>query len=123
MPNIPEGAKDRMKYDVNDPNRPKTEKDLEVENGGAGVYNVDLKKRYMLADDDWKYDVIPEFLDGHNVADFIDPEIEEKLEALEREEERLEQEGFYNEEEDMVGSGKRWGRGEEYHTYPYCLFV
>ncbi|SAM03740.1 hypothetical protein [Absidia glauca] len=108
MPNIPEGAKDRMKYDVNDPNRPKTEKDLEVENGGAGVYNVDLKKRYMLADDDWKYDVIPEFLDGHNVADFIDPEIEEKLEALEREEERLEQEGFYNEEEDMADSDEEF---------------
>ncbi|KAI8093450.1 GTP binding protein 4 [Halteromyces radiatus] len=108
MPNIPEGAKDRMKYDANDPNRPKTEKDLEVENGGAGVYNVDLKKKYLLADDDWKYDVIPEFMDGHNVADFIDPEIEEKLEALEREEERLEQEGFYNEEEEMVDSDEEF---------------
>ncbi|KAI8337560.1 GTP binding protein 4 [Chlamydoabsidia padenii] len=108
MPNIPEGAKDRMKFEPNDPNRPKTEKDLEVENGGAGVYNVDLKKKYLLADDDWKYDVIPEFLDGHNVADFIDPEIEEKLEALEREEERLEQEGFYNEEEDMADSDEEF---------------
>ncbi|KAI8328817.1 GTP binding protein 4 [Chlamydoabsidia padenii] len=108
MPNIPDGAKDRMKYEPNDPNRPKTEKDLEVENGGAGVYNVDLKKRYLLADDDWKYDVIPEFLDGHNVADFIDPDIEEKLEALEREEERLEQEGFYNEEEDMADSDEEF---------------
>lgn len=102
LPNIPDGAKDKVKYDVNDPNRPKLEKDLEVENGGAGVYNVDIKKKYLLADDDWKYDVIPEFMDGHNVADFIDPDIEEKLEALEREEERLEQEGYYNEEEEMV---------------------
>jgi nucleolar GTP-binding protein len=61
-----------------------------------------LTEKYLLADDDWKYDVIPEFLDGHNVADFIDPDIEEKLEALEREEERLEQEGFYNSDEEIL---------------------
>ncbi|KAG0165589.1 Nucleolar GTP-binding protein 1 [Apophysomyces sp. BC1034] len=104
LPNIPEGAKDRIKYDVNDPNRPKLAKDLEIENGGAGVYNVDLKKSYMLGDDDWKYDTIPEFYEGHNVNDFIDPDIVEKLDALEREEERLESEGFYDVKEDMVAS-------------------
>ncbi|KAI8069421.1 GTP binding protein 4 [Gongronella butleri] len=102
MPNIPEEAKDRVKYDPNDPNRRKLERDIEAEHGGAGVYSVDVQKKYLLADDDWKYDVIPEFLDGRNVADFIDPEIEEKLEALEREEERLEQEGFYDEAEPMM---------------------
>jgi nucleolar GTP-binding protein len=41
-------------------------------------------------------------MDGKNVADFIDPDIAEKLEALEREEERLQEEGFYDSEEDMV---------------------
>lgn len=102
LPNIPAEVTSRAKYDPNDPNRRQLEKDLEVENGGAGVYNVDLKKKYLLKEDDWKYDVIPEFLDGHNVADFIDPEIEEKLEALEREEERLEQEGFYQSDDDML---------------------
>lgn len=56
----------------------------------------------MLANDEWKYDAIPEFWEGHNVADFIDPDIEEKLDALEREEERLEQEGFYDVNEPMV---------------------
>ena len=40
-------------------------------------------------------------MNGKNVADFIDPEIEEKLEALEREEERLIAEGFYDEDESM----------------------
>ncbi|KAI9024282.1 GTP binding protein 4 [Phycomyces nitens] len=104
MPNIPTGAKDKIKFDVNDPNRPKLAKDIEAENGGAGVYNVDLKKSYMLADDEWRYDAIPEFYDGRNVADFIDPDIEEKLEALEREEERLAEEGFYDENEDMADS-------------------
>ncbi|KAG1136509.1 hypothetical protein G6F37_011940 [Rhizopus arrhizus] len=102
LPNIPADVSTRVKYDPNDPNRRMLEKDLEVENGGAGVYNVNLKKKYLLENDDWKYDIIPEFLDGHNVADFIDPEIEEKLEALEREEERLEQEGFYQSDEDIL---------------------
>ena len=35
--------KNRVPYDPNDPNRRKLERDLEAENGGAGVYNVDLK--------------------------------------------------------------------------------
>ena len=45
---------------------------------------------------------MPEIMDGKNIADFIDPDIIEKLEALEREEEKLEAEGFYESEEDMV---------------------
>ncbi|CAO0790690.1 unnamed protein product [Mucor circinelloides] len=102
LPNIPAETKTRVKYDPNDPNRRRLEKDIEAEQGGAGVYNVDVKKKYLLEDDDWKYDTIPEFLDGHNVADFIDPEIEEKLEALEREEERLEAEGFYQSDEEIL---------------------
>ncbi len=59
---------------------------------------------YILADDEWKNDIIPEIMDGKNIADFIDPDIAEKLEALEREEEMLEAEGFYNDHEDMVSS-------------------
>ena len=43
-------------------------------------------------------------MDGKNIADFIDPDIVEKLEALEREEEMLEAEGFYEDHEDMVSS-------------------
>jgi len=35
------------------------------------------------------------------VYDFIDPDIEEKLEALEREEEKLEAEGYYDSDEDL----------------------
>ena len=57
---------------------------------------------WMLEDDSWKGDAIPEIMDGKNVADFIDPDIAEKLEALEREEERLEAEGFYNSDDSMV---------------------
>ena len=67
-----------------------TEKMLQEENGGAGVYSADLRKNYLLDDDDWKYDIVPEIYNGKNVSDFIDPEIEEKLAELEREEEELE---------------------------------
>lgn len=64
----------------------KLEKDIENENGGAGVYSASLKKHYILANDEWKEDILPEILDGHNVADFLDPDILERCEELEREE-------------------------------------
>ena len=95
---IPESALSKVKYDSSDPNRPKLMKDIEIENGGAGVFNVDLKENYVLAEQEWRYDHIPEIMDGKNVADFIDPEIEAKLQALEMEEEKLVQEGFYDED-------------------------
>ncbi|KAL2691672.1 Nucleolar GTP-binding protein 1 [[Neocosmospora] mangrovei] len=98
---IPEGVKDRKKYDKEDPERRKLARDVEVENGGAGVFNVDMKADYMLENPEWKYDKIPEIFDGKNVYDFIDPDIEAKLQALEEEEEKLEAEGFYESDEDV----------------------
>ncbi|GAA5862475.1 hypothetical protein JCM8547_002076 [Rhodosporidiobolus lusitaniae] len=95
---IPEAVKSRQAYDKNDPSRRQLERDLEEEGGGPGVYSMDQKKRYLLKNDDWKYDVIPEIQDGKNVADFIDPDIMSKLEELEAEEERLEKAGFYDSE-------------------------
>ena len=59
---------------------------------------------YLLKNPEWKQDVIPELWQGKNIADFIDPDIEEKLEALEREEERLQAEGFYDSDEDSFDS-------------------
>ncbi|GFP96166.1 nucleolar GTP-binding protein 1 [Phtheirospermum japonicum] len=64
----------------------KLERDIENENGGAGVYSASLKKNYILENDEWKEDHMPEILDGHNVYDFIDPDILTRLEELEREE-------------------------------------
>ncbi|KAJ9635897.1 Nucleolar GTP-binding protein 1 [Coniosporium tulheliwenetii] len=92
---IPEGAKNKMKYDKDDPNRPRLERDIEEENGGAGVYNINLRKKYMLDNPEWREDKVPEVFDGKNVYDFIDPDIEAKLAALEEEEERLDAEGYY----------------------------
>ena len=48
--------------------------------------------------------MIPEIWQGKNVADFIDPDIVAKLEALEAEEEKLEAEGFYDSEDEIVSS-------------------
>jgi len=74
----------------------KTEREIELEMGDD--YIVDLKKNYDMKDE-WKYDVVPETWQGHNVADFIDPDIMEKLEALEKEEEARERAGYYDSEE------------------------
>lgn len=58
-------------------------------------YSLDLNKNKDLVDEEWKYDKIPHFWNGHNIADFIDPDIEKKLAKLEEEEEQREKEGYY----------------------------
>lgn len=98
---IPEAVKNLKKYDKNDPERKKLERDIEEENGGAGVYNVDLKKTYDLADEEWKHDKIPEVWNGKNVYDFVDPDIEAKLATLEEEEEKLQEDGYYDSDESV----------------------
>jgi nucleolar GTP-binding protein len=50
---------------------------------------MDWRKYYDLENDDWRYDVIPELMDGENIADWMDPQLEEKLAALELEEAEL----------------------------------
>ena len=55
----------------------------------GGVFNYkgkDLTEQYMLKKDEWKTDMIPEIMDGKNIADFFDPDIERRLQALEVEE-------------------------------------
>ncbi|KAG0491481.1 hypothetical protein HPP92_004879 [Vanilla planifolia] len=84
-PCIPQAVLETRVKENSDQKR-KLEKDLENENGGAGVYSASLRKHYILANDDWKEDLMPEILDGHNVYDFVDPDILNRLEELEREE-------------------------------------
>ena len=45
-----------------------TEKQLMWANGGPGVYVCDYRKYYDLKDDDWKFDTIPEFMDGKYIG-------------------------------------------------------
>jgi nucleolar GTP-binding protein len=111
---IPDAVKDRMKYDKSDPNRRQLERDLEEENGGAGVYSIDLKKNYVDIDPDHVHDIQPEIFLGRNVADFVDPDIALKLKALEDEEDKLEASGFYdNDEEDSTPEDQELHRKAE----------
>lgn len=76
-----------------------TEKQLMLANGGAGVYVCDYRKYYQLEDDEWRWDAIPEIMDGKNVMDFYDADIEDRLRRLEEEEAELERQGAYAPEE------------------------
>jgi nucleolar GTP-binding protein len=93
---IPEAVLKKRVENNNVETERKLARDVELENGGAGVYNINLKDKYLLANPEWKYDIIPEIMDGKNIADFIDPEIEEKLRRLEEEEEQFEAAGAYD---------------------------
>ncbi|KAB2632206.1 nucleolar GTP-binding protein 1-like [Pyrus ussuriensis x Pyrus communis] len=85
-PCIPQAAIEAKTKQATEKEERHTERDLENENGGAGVYSASLKKHYILANDEWKEDVVPEIYDGHNVCDFVDRDILHRLEELEREE-------------------------------------
>lgn len=113
LPHIPTGAVVGAHYDWDAPDRRRLEKDLEAEHGGAGSYNYDLKKKWELENEDWKADKMVELVDGKNVHDYIDPDIVAKLEALEAEEEKLEQEGFYDDEESDGDDAMADGEEEE----------
>ncbi|OXB76804.1 UNVERIFIED_CONTAM: hypothetical protein H355_008193 [Colinus virginianus] len=105
LPFIPEGAVARKKrMEVDTPKR-KSERDLELEMGDD--YVLDLQKYWDLMNASEKYDKIPEIWQGHNILDYIDPDIMKKLEELEKEEELREAAGEYDsepesEDEEMV---------------------
>lgn len=92
QPFIPPAALAR-KQAMETERKKKLEKDIEEELGDD--YTLDLKKNYDLPEEE-KYDIIPELWEGHNVADYVDPEILAKLDELEKEEEEREKEGYYN---------------------------
>eukprot|EP01125_Pyxidicula_operculata_P007511 TRINITY_DN2553_c0_g4_i1.p2 TRINITY_DN2553_c0_g4~~TRINITY_DN2553_c0_g4_i1.p2 ORF type:complete len:659 (+),score=156.84 TRINITY_DN2553_c0_g4_i1:2210-4186(+) len=47
---------------------------------------IDFRMRYDLENPDWRTDVIPEIMDGKNVFDYWSADIEERMDALEKEE-------------------------------------
>ncbi|XP_046974893.1 nucleolar GTP-binding protein 1 [Vanessa cardui] len=71
----------------------KLEREIEVELGDD--YVLDLQKNYAEIDEEERYDPIPEFWEGHNIADYIDPEIFDKLAELEKEEDLRMAGGMY----------------------------
>ncbi len=48
------------------------------------MFRFDMASHFDLKDPSWKSDVIPEIMDGKNIWDFVDPDIMERLDALER---------------------------------------
>lgn len=75
--------------EMRDGENKKTARDLMWENGGPGVWAPDYRELYDLKDEEWRFDAIPEIMDGKNIADYVDPDIEKRLEDLEQEEEQL----------------------------------
>lgn len=71
-----------------------TERDLEEKFDYE--YEVRIQKEWELRNPEEKWDIIPEIYKGHNIADFIDEDILEKLDALEAEEAERERTGFYD---------------------------
>ncbi|XP_045457747.1 nucleolar GTP-binding protein 1 [Melitaea cinxia] len=79
--------------EVRETRKRKLEREIELEQGDD--YVLDLKKNYADIDENERYDPIPEFWEGHNIADYIDPEIFDKLAELEKEEELRIEGGLY----------------------------
>jgi len=76
----------------------KLERELELELGDQ--YVLDLKKYYLLKNEDEKYDVVPEIWEGHNIADFVDPNVVEMMRRVKEEEKLREEAGYYDEDLD-----------------------
>ncbi|KAI6657570.1 Nucleolar GTP-binding protein 1-like [Oopsacas minuta] len=87
--------------------RPKKKLLREIEQEEREEYACDLRQHWKLDNDEEKYDFIPEVWNGHNVYDFVDPDILQQLENLEREEGMREQSGFYNSDSDMEDDTSR----------------
>jgi nucleolar GTP-binding protein len=68
----------------------KTLKDVEAEYGGAGVFSFNLQHHWKLENPEEQFDIIPQIYKGKNIADYIDPDIDAKMDALLREEDELE---------------------------------
>jgi hypothetical protein len=56
------------------------------ENFDPDYTGIDWRQHYLLDDDEWRFDIIPEIVDGQNIADFYTEELERELAALLEEE-------------------------------------
>eukprot|EP01084_Bolivina_argentea_P006104 11552_1 len=61
-------------------------KQVELNNGGPGVFNFDKRQHWNLKNNEWKFDPIPQFYNGKNILDFYQPNIDKQLLQLENEE-------------------------------------
>ncbi|CAH0761466.1 unnamed protein product [Diatraea saccharalis] len=93
-PVIPPAVLLKKQQALNKENRKrKLEREIELEQGDD--YVLDLQKNYSEIAEEERHDPIPEFWEGHNIADYIDPDIFDKLAELEKDEELREEAGMY----------------------------
>jgi len=98
---IPEGfvaKKSTMDVEGAEPKR--LQKHIEQEE--LENYHFDDKALYFSVKDGEKHDIIPEIMNGKNIADYIDDDIFKNLEELEKEEELREAAGFYDSDDEEV---------------------
>ena len=50
------------------------------------MYSMDERTLWAGVASEHRHDVLPELWGGHNIADFVDPDIEARLAALEQDE-------------------------------------
>ncbi|CAH8536784.1 unnamed protein product [Schistosoma turkestanicum] len=79
--------------------RCRTMRDRELEADPDEGFILNLREHWSIKHPEEANDIIPEIFNGHNLIDLFDPEIEEKLNALEEQEAALENAGFYDESE------------------------
>ncbi|CAH8604318.1 unnamed protein product [Schistosoma bovis] len=79
--------------------RCRTLRDREPEADPDEGFILNLREHWRIKCPEEANDIIPEILNGHNLIDLFDPEIEEKLNALEEQEAAFENAGFYDESE------------------------
>lgn len=84
---IPESFIEEQNIPVEERTRRKTQRDLEWEGGGPGRYQANERITWDLENPDWHDDIMPDIMDGHNIYDNIDPDIIDRLNELEDEEE------------------------------------
>lgn len=71
--------------------------------GGPGVFRYPLQEHFILENPEWKYDAIPEIINGKNIFDYVDPEIEKKLMMLEEE-----QKNYVMPEEELLNEKEKY---------------
>jgi nucleolar GTP-binding protein len=86
-----------------------TQKDIMWQNGGPGIYAQPFFEHYkgMLKNEEWITDIIPSIMDGKNIIDFIDADIDAKLAELEREEAEAEAAGMDEDSESDIDEEER----------------
>lgn len=81
----------------------RTLKDRELSEGGPGIFHFNMQEYWDLKNPEHQFDIVPEIIDGKNIADFIDPDIDQRLAELEAEEAELEARAAMEAEEEDSG--------------------